>query len=159
VDWGKGSLVSIHFDSTLTSSFQGVVSLLTSITREIFLWRFVQAILFVSLYLLTARTYFGIALIDVFLLLLAAGGDSDGSQAAGKDSNRKRLPVKGKPAGAGTGVDGDRRKASLRMGTGKRGRAASLTSMRGSLKKRDRSGDRAAREEASEERRTVVLPE
>jgi hypothetical protein len=51
-------------------------------------------------------------------------------------------------------------KTSLRIGTGgRKGRGAELSQRRGSLKKRNRSADRAARAEAAIERKTVYLPE
>jgi len=46
---------------------------------------------------------------------------------------------------------------SLRMNTSKKGRAASASMKRGSLKKRDRSREQAMKEERSIERRTVYL--
>jgi hypothetical protein len=54
--------------------------------------------------------------------------------------------------------DGERR-TSLRVGTGKKGRAAEASQRRGSLKKRDRSMQKAIRAEAAIERKTVNLPE
>jgi hypothetical protein len=47
----------------------------------------------------------------------------------------------------------------LRVGTTKKGRAAESNKRRGSLKKRDRSTERALRAEAALERKTVQLPE
>jgi hypothetical protein len=48
----------------------------------------------------------------------------------------------------------------LRLGTtGRKARAASLSSRRGSLRKRDRTAEKEAKAEAAEERRTVALPE
>jgi xanthine dehydrogenase iron-sulfur cluster and FAD-binding subunit A len=51
------------------------------------------------------------------------------------------------------------RRASLRVGTGKKGRAASLSNRRGSLKKRDRTAEKEARAEAAIERKRVNLPD
>jgi len=79
---------------------------------------------------------------------------------------------RGKPgagrAGAGRGRgrggrfdDGGGRRGgrvSLRIGTGKRGRQASVQSRRGSLRKKDRSREKALKEERGIERRTVHLP-
>jgi len=47
---------------------------------------------------------------------------------------------------------------SLRLGTGKRGRQAAVRQRRGSLKRRDRRGEKALKEERALERRTIVLP-
>jgi hypothetical protein len=51
------------------------------------------------------------------------------------------------------------RKASLKITTGKKGRSAEINSRRGSLKRRDKSSEKAAKEEAALERKTVYLPE
>jgi len=53
----------------------------------------------------------------------------------------------------------DRPKTTLRVGTGKKGRAAESSQRRGSLKKRDRSNEKALKAEAALERKTVNLPE
>jgi hypothetical protein len=45
------------------------------------------------------------------------------------------------------------------MGTTKKGRAAESSQRRGSLRKRDRSLEKAMRAEAAVERKTVALPE
>jgi hypothetical protein len=50
-------------------------------------------------------------------------------------------------------------RTSLRVGTTKKGRAAETSQRRGSLKKRDRSMEKALRAEAALERKTVNLPE
>ena len=49
-------------------------------------------------------------------------------------------------------------RVSLRIGTGKRGRQAAIRQRRGSLKRKDRSAEKALKEERALERRTVVLP-
>jgi hypothetical protein len=81
----------------------------------------------------------------------------------GRDGRRKRQPVSGResPKKLDRESDGrNRNKASLRLGTaGKKSRNASLSSQRGSLRKRDRSSQREAKAEAAEQRRTVFLPE
>jgi hypothetical protein len=51
------------------------------------------------------------------------------------------------------------RKASLKISTGRKGRSAEISSRRGSLKRRDKSSVKAAKEEAALERKTVYLPE
>ena len=61
--------------------------------------------------------------------------------------------------GGGGGEEGAKRKTSLRIGTSRKGRGAELSSRRGSLKKKDRRADKAARAEAAIERKTVYLPE
>eukprot|EP00339_Tiarina_fusa_P008614 CAMPEP_0117056836 /NCGR_PEP_ID=MMETSP0472-20121206/39438_1 /TAXON_ID=693140 ORGANISM="Tiarina fusus, Strain LIS" /NCGR_SAMPLE_ID=MMETSP0472 /ASSEMBLY_ACC=CAM_ASM_000603 /LENGTH=865 /DNA_ID=CAMNT_0004773447 /DNA_START=147 /DNA_END=2744 /DNA_ORIENTATION=+ len=78
----------------------------------------------------------------------------------GTDGRRKKAR-RGDRKGPNEGGDGrNTRKASLRMGgAGRKARAASLTSRRGSLRKRDRSAEKAAKEEAAIERRTVSLPD
>jgi len=88
------------------------------------------------------------------------GGGGGADMTSGKTDRRKRQPGKRRDGG-GAGSD-DRRNArrnSLRIGTGKKARAASLSSRRGSLRKRDRTAEKEARAEAAEERRTVVIPD
>lgn len=90
----------------------------------------------------------------------AAGGDG----AFGKDARGKRQPGGGGRRREKKDGDGDdsrnRGKTSLRIGTNSRkGRAAALSSRRGSLRKRDRTAEREARAEAAEQRRTVSLPD
>ena len=85
---------------------------------------------------------------------------SDGGGAIGmKDKKRRVKP--GKRNDDGDESEGGRnvRKESLRIGTGKKGRQASLTTRRGSLKKKDRTSEKEAKAEAALERRTVYLPE
>jgi hypothetical protein len=48
---------------------------------------------------------------------------------------------------------------SLRIGTGKKGRQTEIRQRRGTLKRKDRSREKALKEERARERRTVVLPE
>lgn len=82
---------------------------------------------------------------------------------SGRNDRRKRQPAGGRRRDAGNAGGGeDKRNArrnSLRVGTGKKARAASLRSRRGSLRKRDRTAEKEAKLEAAEERRTVVIPE
>ncbi|KAL3918088.1 MAG: hypothetical protein SGILL_004405, partial [Bacillariaceae sp.] len=101
------------------------------------------------------------------------GGGGGGGGDFSRDGGRKRQPARGRGRGGendrgggggrGGGGPGDSRnrgKTSLRLGTtGRKARAASLSSRRGSLRKRDRSAEKEARAEAAEERRTVALPE
>jgi hypothetical protein len=47
---------------------------------------------------------------------------------------------------------------SLRVGTGKKGRQTEVKMRRGSLRKKDRSREKALKEERALERRTVHLP-
>jgi len=80
------------------------------------------------------------------------------------DFGRKKQPVRAKKDRGENDANNDgagrnNRKASLRIGTGRKGRGAELSQRRGSLKKRDRSAQKARREEAAMERRTVNLPE
>jgi hypothetical protein len=93
------------------------------------------------------------------------GRGSGGSVADfGRDARRKRQPTGGRrPAGDKDGQQDDSRnrgKTSLRLGgSGRKARAASLSSRRGSLRKRDRNAEKVAKAEAAENRRTVWLPE
>lgn len=54
---------------------------------------------------------------------------------------------------------GPARRQSLRIGTGKKGRGAELRQRRGSLRRRDRTAEREAKEAAAVVRNTVQLPE
>ena len=74
------------------------------------------------------------------------GGGRGGGYGGRKDDEG------GRGRGRGRGV-------SLRIGTGKKGRQASISQRRGTLKKRDRSREKALKEERALERRTVVLSE
>jgi len=80
------------------------------------------------------------------------------SPGRGGRGDRKQKKV---PGGAAAGDDNARgpRRPSLRVGTGKKGRRAMGNQRRGSLKKRDRSAEKAMRAEAAVERNTVSLPE
>jgi hypothetical protein len=88
--------------------------------------------------------------------LFFVSADSDSN-----DRRQKRQPGKrkDKPVGAAAGPARNNRRASLRIGTGKKARAASLSSRRGSLRKRDRTHEKEAKFAAAEDRRTVSLPE
>lgn len=78
---------------------------------------------------------------------------------------RRGPPARGSkagPPGRGSSNDGSprsKRRTSLRIGTGRKGRGAELTQRRGSLKKRDRSAEKEAKLEAALERKTIQLPE
>jgi len=92
-------------------------------------------------------------------------GMNDGP-APEKDFGRRRgPPARGSKAGPpGRSNNNDdsprsKRRTSLRIGTGRKGRGAELTQRRGSLKKRDRSAQKEAKLEAALERKTVQLPE
>lgn len=73
---------------------------------------------------------------------------------------RGGLKVRAKKGGA-VSDDNDRgpKRPSLRLGTGKKGRGAEISSRRGSLRKKDRSAEKAQKAEAALERNTVNLPE
>lgn len=78
-----------------------------------------------------------------------------------KDGARRR---DGKPVKRGRGEGDSPKKSpaknSLRVGgAGRKGRSAELTQRRGTLKRRDRAGQKEARAEAALERKTVFLPE
>lgn len=80
------------------------------------------------------------------------------------DARRLRRVVGGKEKPAAKewkkgADDAANRKTSLRIGTGKKGRTAEINGRRGSLRRRDRSSQKAAKEEAAIERKTVYLPE
>jgi hypothetical protein len=95
----------------------------------------------------------------------AGGSDGPGDAtrpAADSDSRPRRVPGgKDKPPVKDYKKPSDvnNRKTSLRLGTGKKGRSATINQRRGSLRRRDRSGQKAAKEEAAIERKTVYLPE
>ncbi len=79
-----------------------------------------------------------------------------------KDGRRKRVPAnkKDRTKEKFAGDDGrNSRTASLRIGTGKKGRGAEISQRRGSLKRRNRVADKEAKAERALERRTVALPE
>jgi hypothetical protein len=99
----------------------------------------------------------------LFQLVEGGGGNSGGPNKAaeGRNDKRKRQPAKKREGSPGAGSDDKRnsRRNSLRIGGGKKSRAASLGSRRGSLRKRDRTAEKFARLDAADERRTVVLPE
>jgi len=80
---------------------------------------------------------------------------------SGRPAGRPRRGPKGGRGGRGRGDNegrGGRGRVSLRIGTGKRGRQAAIRQRRGSLKRKDRSAEKALKEERALERRTVVLP-
>ena len=87
---------------------------------------------------------------------LDSGGGGGGGPGPTKDFGKKRW---GKKKEDGPGGDPQRRRQSLRLGTGKKGRAAEISQRRGSLKKRDRTAQKMAKAEAAIERKTVNLPE
>ena len=93
-----------------------------------------------------------------FLLSIPDGG---GGAPGRGDGRKRRQPARKNDRNQRDGNrDGrNNRRTSLRIGGGRAGRAASLTSRRGSLKKRDRRAEKEARFEAAMERRRVVLPE
>jgi hypothetical protein len=102
---------------------------------------------------------FKFILISPFVILAfsdAGGGNAPG----GQDDRRKRQQPAKRKNPRDEGSDGrNARKTSLRIGTGKKARAASLRTRRGSLRKMDRAGEKEAKEEAAQYRRTVFLPE
>lgn len=99
------------------------------------------------------------------------GGAVDTDYASGRDPSKgpsrdfnSRKPGAGRGGrgrGGGRFDDGGGRRGgrvSLRIGTGKRGRQNEIQQRRGSLRKKDRSREKALKEERAIERRTVVLP-
>ena len=85
----------------------------------------------------------------------------DPSKGPSRDISSKRRPGGGRGRGGGRFDDGGGRRGgrvSLRIGTGKRGRQSEIQQRRGSLRKKDRSREKALKEERAIERRTVVLP-
>jgi len=76
----------------------------------------------------------------------------------GGDFGRQRRPERKKKSD-NKDTDGRNRRASLRIGGGKKGRRAELSQRRGSLKKRDRSRQMEEKLERALERRTVQLPD
>ena len=96
------------------------------------------------------------------------GAVSNNGPSPDKESGRRRGPPRSRQqpqraGGNGGGGDTDsprsKRRTSLRIGTGRKGRGAELSQRRGSLKKRDRRAEKEARAEAAVERKTVELPE
>lgn len=87
------------------------------------------------------------------------GGPPSAGAGVGRNDKRKRQPGKKREGAKGDDSGRNSRRNSLRIGGGKKSRAASLGSRRGSLRKRDRTAEKNARAEAAEERRTVSLPE
>jgi hypothetical protein len=95
--------------------------------------------------------------------------NSDSDRGAGGSSDVGSKPFRRTPDPIGKKKDWKRkneesddrnnRKESLRIGTGKKGRSAEINARRGSLRRRDRSAEKAAKEEAALERKTVYLPE
>ncbi len=96
-------------------------------------------------------------------LLPAHRGESrynSGKGPARKPGDKKKA---GAAAGRGYGSDngegrGRGRGVSLRIGSGKKGGQAEIMQRRGTLKRRDRSREKALKEERAIERRTVFLP-
>lgn len=85
---------------------------------------------------------------------------SDNSSGPASKNGKRQRPAKKKAEGyEGAGDARNQRKTSLKLGTTRKGRAASLSNRRGSLRKRDRTAEKEAKAEAAEERRTVYLPE
>jgi hypothetical protein len=76
-----------------------------------------------------------------------------------KEFSRNKKPGAANKGTRATEDEGSKRKASLRLGTSRKGRAAEVLNRRGSLKRRDRRAEKEARLEAAIERKTVVLPE
>jgi hypothetical protein len=88
-----------------------------------------------------------------------AGGGGNPDKGPARNPMGKKLRP-GSP-GRGRGDDdrgGGRGRVSLRLGMGKRGRQNEVRNRRGSLRKKDRSREKAEKEERALERRTVQLP-
>lgn len=96
---------------------------------------------------------------------VAAAGDQKGSGGGGflgsdiaKDpfARKRAAPKKGAPAAQ----QYKKRRPNLSLGTGgKTSRRATVNRRRGTLKKKDRSSEKAARAEAAAERKTISLPD
>mmetsp|Transcript_15157 Transcript_15157/g.43792 ORF Transcript_15157/g.43792 Transcript_15157/m.43792 type:complete len:824 (+) Transcript_15157:134-2605(+) len=82
-----------------------------------------------------------------------------GNDAAPASPNTQGKRKRGRRSGGDDNDSRNRGRTSLRIGTGRKGRAAALSSRRGSLRKRDRTAEKEARAAAAEERRTVSLPD
>lgn len=98
-----------------------------------------------------------------------SGDDDSSSYASGRDAGKGPQRTVRKPAAAAAGRGrgrgggrfddgGGRGRVSLRIGSGKRGRQSEVQQRRGSLRKKDRSREKALKEERAIERRTVKLP-
>lgn len=86
---------------------------------------------------------------------VSVSSDRGGGAGRGRDRPAKRKAGRGRGDG-----DGPRRqRVNLRIGTGKKGRQAQRSQKRGSLRRRDRTAEKEAKEEAAIERRTISLPE
>ena len=90
---------------------------------------------------------------------MGGGGGGGGPVGAGRGDGRRKKQGPRKGGRNEQPNTANRRKTSFRIGMGKKGRAASLTARRGSLRKRDRTAEKEARAQAAEERRTINLPE
>ena len=84
---------------------------------------------------------------DIHFFSLLGGNDKGPGRNFGKKKTR------------GGGVYDKKPRNSLGIGTGKKGRSAEKNMKRGSLRRRDRSAEKAARLEAAIERKTVSLQE
>lgn len=99
------------------------------------------------------------------IFIINIDGDNAGSSAPSKDYGRAQRKPGRKRGKEGENPEKDsdgknNRRASLRIGTGRKGRGAGeMSRRRGSLKKRDRTAEKQAREDARLERKTVNLPE
>lgn len=85
---------------------------------------------------------------------------NSGKGPARKPGDKKRPAGAAAGRGYGNSDDGGRgrgRGVSLRIGSGKKG-GSDVMQRRGTLKRRDRSRDKALKEERAIERRTVFLP-
>lgn len=88
--------------------------------------------------------------------MAATGAPSRETGRRARPATKKRR--EGDDSGGADGR-GSPRRQSLRIGTGKKGRGAELSRRRGSLRKRDRAGEKEAKAAAAAERNTVELPE
>lgn len=104
-------------------------------------------------------------LVYSYFLPSPRGGPPDSAKGPGRQNRRNASGGPGRGGagrGRGRGRFGDDegrggRGVSLRVGTGKKGRQTEIRQRRGSLKRKDRSLEKALKEERALERRTVRL--
>lgn len=86
-------------------------------------------------------------------------GGGSSLKGPGRNPLAKKVKPGARSGRSGRGGDDERgERVSLRVGTGKKGRQTEVKMRRGSLRKKDRSREKAEKEERALERRTVYLP-
>ncbi|KAL3793959.1 hypothetical protein HJC23_009442 [Cyclotella cryptica] len=97
--------------------------------------------------------------IDLSYDLTRKKGGGSSVKGPARNPLAKKVKPGARPGRSGRGGDDERAgRVSLRVGTGKKGRQTEVKMRRGSLRKKDRSREKAEKEERALERRTVYLP-